>query len=60
MVRNTRSNFEPEARMYSKEEYSNLTPAQKSQVHALKLKSGWLNGRTRPPGFQINEGTGEV
>ena len=24
------------------------------------MKNGWLNGRTPPPGFQINEGTGEV
>ena len=24
------------------------------------MKNGWLNGRTPPPGFQINERTGEV
>ena len=40
MVRNTRSSFKPEARIYSREEYSNLTPTQKSQVHELKLKMG--------------------
>ena len=60
MVKNTRGNFKPEARMCKKKEHSNLTPAQKSQVHELKLKSGWLNGRTPPQGFQINEETGEI
>ena len=60
MVRNTRNSFKPEARIYSREEYSNLTPIQRSQVHEFKLKNGWLNGRTPPPGFQINERTGEV
>ena len=49
MVSNTRSNLKPEARMYSKDECSNLTPVQKNQVHELKLKTGWLNGRTPPP-----------
>ena len=49
MVKNIRSNFKSEARIYSREEYSNLTPTQKSQVH--ELKSGWLKGRTPPPGF---------
>ena len=60
MVRNSRHNFKPEVRIYSREECSNLAPTQKSQVQELKLKNGWLNGRTPPPGFQINEGTGEV
>ena len=60
MIRNTRTSFKPEARIYSKEEYSNLTPIQKSQVHEFKLKNGLLNGCTPPPGFQINERTGEV
>ena len=60
MVKNTRGNFKPETRIYSKEEYLNLTPAQKSQVHELKMKSGWIDGRTPPPGFQVNESTGEI
>ena len=30
MVRNSRNNFKPEARIYSRKEYSNLTPNQKS------------------------------
>ena len=60
MVRNARCTFISEARVYSKEEYSSLTPAQKCQVHELKLKSGWPDGRTPPPGFQVNEGTGEI
>ena len=60
MVRNTRGNFKPEARIYSRDEYANLTPAQKSQVHELKVKSGWIDGRTPPPGFQVNESTGEI
>ena len=60
MIRNTRTSFKPEARIYSKEEYSNLTPIQKSQLHEFKLKNGWPNGRTPPLGSQINESTGEV
>ena len=60
MVGNSRNNFKPEARVYSRKEYSNLTPNQKSQVQELKSKNGWLNGCTPSPGFQINEGTGEV
>ena len=56
----TRTSFKPEARIYSKEEYSNLTLIQKSQLNEFKLKNGWLNGRTPPPGFHINERTGEA
>ena len=55
MVWNTRGNFKPEAKIFSKEEYSNLGPAQRNQVHELKLKNGWSDGHTPPPGFQINE-----
>ena len=51
MVRNSRNNFKPEARIYSREEYSNLAPTQKSQVQEFKTKNGWLNCRTPPPGF---------
>ena len=44
MVTNTRrSSFKPEARIYSREEYTNLTPIHKSQVHELKLK---MDGQT--------------
>ena len=60
MVRNSKKNFKPEARIYTREEYSNLTPNQKCQVQKLKSKNGWMNGRTPPPGFQVNKGTGEV
>ena len=60
MVRNSRNNSKPEVRIYSREEYSNLTPTQKSQEQELKSKNGWLNGLTPSPGFQINKGTGEV
>ena len=44
MVRNSRGNFKPEARIYSKEEYFNLTRAQKSQVHEFKLRNGNHHG----------------
>ena len=60
MVRNTRSSFKPEARIYSREECSNLIPTQKSQVYELKFKKRWLNGHKPLLGFQINEGTVEA
>ena len=60
IVKNFRESFRAEAKIYSKEEYNNLTPSQKSQIHELKLKSGWLDGRTPPPGFQINPHTGKA
>ena len=40
MVRNAKDNFKPETRIYSMEEYSNLTSAHKNQIHELKLKNG--------------------
>ena len=60
MIRNFRENFKPEARIYSNDEYNNLTPSQKSQIHELKLKNGWLDGCTPPPGFQITSHTGRI
>ena len=60
MVRNTRGNFKPEARIYSEEKYSSLTPSQKNQMHEHKLKNGWSDGLMPPPGFQIKGRTGEV
>ena len=60
MVRNNRDNFKPEAKIYSKDEYINLTPFQKIQIHELKLICGWLDGCTHPPRFTINERTGGV
>ena len=49
--------FRAEARIYGKDEYNNLTSSQKSQAHNFKMKSGWIDGRTPPPGFQINSHT---
>ena len=60
ITKNFRSSFKAEAKLYSKDEYNNLTPNQKSQIHELKLNNGWLDGRTPPPGFQINHQTGRV
>ena len=60
MVRNFRDSFKAEAKIYSKDEYNNLTPSQKSQIHELKLRSGWIDARTPPPGFQINSHTGKA
>ena len=60
MSRNAKYNFQPEAKVYSKEEYNNLTANQKSQILALKKKNGWIDGYTPPPGFQINKVTGET
>ena len=60
MVRNFRDSFRAEAKICSKDEYNNLTPSQKSQIHELKLRSGWIDARTPPPGFQINSHTGRT
>ena len=60
MIRNFRENFKAEAKICSKDEYNNLTPSQNSQIHELKLRNGWLDGRTPPPGFQINPHTGRI
>ena len=55
MCRNTKYNFQPEAKVYSKEKYNNLTPNQKGQVLALKYRNARIDGCTPPPGFQVNE-----
>ena len=60
MSRNMKYTFQPEAKIYSKEEYNNLTANQKGQVLALKQRNGWIDGCTPPPGFQINKVTGEA
>ena len=60
MTRNFRENFKVEAKIYIKDEYNNLTPSQKSKIHELKSRNGWLVGRTPPPGFQINPHKGRI
>ena len=60
MTRNLKDNFKAEAKIYSKDGFNSLTPNQKSQTHELKLKSGWLDGRTPSPGFQINSHSGRI
>ena len=60
LTRNFGHSFKAEARLYSNKEYDNPTPKQKSLIHELKLKNGWLDGRTPPPGFQINHQTGRA
>ena len=60
ITKNFRSSFKAEAKLYSKDEYNNLTPNQNSQIHELKLNNGWLDGRNPPPGFQINHQTGRA
>ena len=60
LTRNFGHSFKAEARLYSKEKYDNITPKQKSLIHELKLKSGWLDGRTPPTGSQINHQTGRA
>ena len=54
MTRKFRDSRKAEARVYSEDEYNNLTPNKKSQIHNLKLRNRWLDGCTPPPGFQIN------
>ena len=59
MFRNTKYNFQPETKVYSKEEYKNLTSNQKGQVLALKQRNVWIDGCTPSPGFQISKIAGE-
>ena len=60
MKRNFRENFKPEVKIYSKDEYNNHTPSQKSQIQELKLKNRWLDCRTPPPCFQTDSHTGRI
>ena len=60
MSRNTKYTFQTEAKIYSKEEYNNLTANQKSQVLALKQRTDWIDCCTPPLCFQINKTTGEA
>ena len=60
MARNFRENIKSEAGIYSKDEYNNLTPSQKSQIPELKLKQGWLDKCTPPPGLRVNPHKGKI
>ena len=51
---NIKYTFQPEAKIYSKEEYNNLIANQKGEVLVLKQKNGWFDGCTPLPGFHIN------
>ena len=46
--------FQAEARIYSNEEWSNLTWEQQQAVIQAKATAGWIDGNTPPPGYVIN------
>ena len=54
MARAYVSNFTPEARVYSTEEFKNLSRQQKQQITDLKASQGWIDGNTPPPGFVLD------
>lgn len=54
MARAYVSNFTPEARVYSPEEFKNLSRQQRQQITDLKASQGWIDGNTPPPGFVLN------
>ena len=54
IARNYNSNFTPEAKVYSSEEFRNLTRHQKQLVTDHKVSQGWVDGKTPPPGFVLN------
>ena len=48
-------NFQPQAKIYSDDEWAALSPHQKRMVQDLKGKDGWVNGQTPPPGCTIDQ-----
>ena len=48
-------NFTPEARIYSSDEWSQLTPQQRQMVQDIKAREGWTNGQTPPAGCVIDQ-----
>ena len=46
--------FQAEARIYSDEEWSNLSYDQKQAVIQAKATAGWIDGNTPPSGYVIN------
>ena len=47
--------FEPEARVYPKEQWSHLTPEQKKQVMDKKIDAQWIDGSTPPNGYVLDQ-----
>ena len=57
LARSYDPNFAPEARVYSNEEFRNLSRQQKQQVSDLKAAQGWVDGNSPPSGFILgNDG----
>ena len=47
--------FVPENKVYSKDEYYNMTTDQKMRVQELKSESGWTNGNNFLSGFVVDD-----
>ena len=50
--------FHPELKVYSSEEFQNLTPGQKATIKQHKINHGWLDFNVPPRGMIINNTTG--
>ena len=48
-------NFTPEARIYTSDEWAQLTHQQRQMVQELKIQEGWTNGQTPPVGCVIDQ-----
>ena len=48
-------NFQPQAKLYSDDEWAALNPHQKRMVQDLKGREGWINGQTPPAGCTIDQ-----
>ena len=47
--------FKAEAKVYSSTEWGNLDSSQKQQVTDMKVRDGWINGQTPPPGCTLDQ-----
>ena len=54
MARSGNSDFGAEARIYQPDEYRNFTREQRQEITDLKVKTGWIDGNTPPPGFVLD------
>ena len=55
ILRGQNESFVPENKVYSRDEYYNMTKDQKMRVQELKAESGWTDGNTPPSGFVVDD-----
>ena len=53
-------NFTAQAKLYDQAVYKNLTNQQRQEIRDLKVRHGWQNDITPPPGFTIDSNTGQA